>query len=372
MKTIAKLLGLALVMLSLWGCGGQPQSETSTQNEAAVQEAQPEAANSTIPAPSGKRPFITKWKGEAGEELQIPILGTYTLTWYNEATPNERHTEQVTVTTEMVEDLNGEEDFVEKVTPYTFETPTDGVYVVEAGSEGVDGIFFTHELDIAASKLLTVEQFGDVVWKRLDRAFYRCENMQFAKGIDTPNLSQCKSLAWMFRDCARFNSPLAHWDVSHVTNMEEMFDHCSSFNQPLAQWNVSKVTNMSSMFWGCTAFNQPLNNWDIEGVTDMSNMFRECTVFNQPLDKWNVRQVTSMIALFYECRAFNQPLNSWDVSKVEYMGYLFYECTVFNQSLAAWNINNVRKEGGMQSMFYNCPAGKLPFVEKWKAAGYEF
>ena len=80
-------------------------------------------------------PLIAKWKEEVdAEDLDISILGTYTLTWYNEATPNERHTEQETVTTEMIEPY-GEEDFLENVIPYTFDTPTDGVYVVVASQK---------------------------------------------------------------------------------------------------------------------------------------------------------------------------------------------------------------------------------------------
>ena len=80
-------------------------------------------------------PLIAKWKEEVdAEDLDISILGTYTLTWYNEATPNERRTEQETVTTEMIEPY-GEEDFLENVIPYTFDTPTDGVYVVVASQK---------------------------------------------------------------------------------------------------------------------------------------------------------------------------------------------------------------------------------------------
>lgn len=72
------------------------------------------------------------WQG-----AQIPIIGTYTLTWYNEATPNERHTEQVTVSSEIFkkEDEGGSYEY-EVAALYTFTTPTDGTYVVEAGSEG--------------------------------------------------------------------------------------------------------------------------------------------------------------------------------------------------------------------------------------------
>ena len=109
MKTIGQWLGivaLGLVVFGLCGCKSTPTA----------------------------RPFITKWQGAAGSPLYIPIVGTYTLTWYNEATPDERHTEQVTVNTEMGEAC----PFVSN--PYTFTPPTNGVYVVEAGPEGVERI----------------------------------------------------------------------------------------------------------------------------------------------------------------------------------------------------------------------------------------
>ena len=347
MHTFWKALGVALVALSLCGCGGQPQSETSTQNETTVQEAQaestkPEVANTTTPTPAGaKRPFITKWKGEAGKALQIPIFGTYSLTWYNEATPNERHTEEDVIVDSYVGKL-GDED----ISLYTFTPPTDGVYVVEAGPEGVEGIkmAFEEELDIAPT-LLSVVQFGDVVWKKLYNAFHSCTNMRFEEGIDTPNLSQCTDLSDMFRDCERFNSPLEHWDVSTVTDMSNMFYGCKAFNQPLEKWNVSHVVNMGGMFKDCILFNQPLNLWDVSSLTDMDFMFDGCKAFNQPLEKWNV-------------------------AKVKDMFYMFRNCSSFNQPLAAWNINSVPKALGMKGIFHNCPTGALPFVKEWEAAGY--
>ena len=63
--------------------------------------------------------------------------------------------------------------------------------------------------------------------------------MQFASGIDTP-------------------------DLSKVTSMERMFFGCTSFNQPLNSWDVSKVTFMDNMFSGCTSFNQELGMWKLE------------------------------------------------------------------------------------------------------------
>ena len=257
MKTIGKWLGivaLGLVVLGLCGCKSTPTA----------------------------RPFITKWQGAAGSPLHIPIVGTYTLTWYNEATPDERHTEQVTVNTEMGEVC----PFVSN--PYTFTPPTDGAYVVEAGPEGVERILMDfEESEAAARTLLSVEQFGDVVWEDLEMAFRGCFNLQFAKDIDTPNLSQCNSLAGMFSGCEAFDSPLAQWDVSQVTAMNRRFNRCLAFNQPLEKWDVSSVESMGRMFEKASAFNQPLEKWDISMNTDMCDMFLESPAGKLPfVEKW--------------------------------------------------------------------------------------
>lgn len=367
MKRTAKLLGLGLVALTLlWGCGGKPQSQNPTTGEENQPQTVAQAATETEVTPSpqanGKRPFITKWRGEAGKTIKIAAVGTYTLTWYNEATPNERHTEQVTVRKES------DESYIIVENPYTFTTPTDGVYVVEVGPEGVEAMHmrnFDGDRE-TASRLLSVVQFGDVAWKDLSMAFYWCSNMQFEKGIDTPNLSQCTNLSWMFEKCAAFNSPVGDWDVSHVTDMKGMFSRCTTFNQPLEKWNVSNVTDMTLMFLECEAFNQPLNGWNVGKVTAMVAMFAKCRAFNQPLDKWNVSQVTYMYRMFEHCNAFNQPLNSWDVSRVTDMKRIFSDCTAFNQPLDGWKLND---EAETHCALYGTHAVKLPFAAKWNPKG---
>ena len=287
MKKIFLFVAFSVMLLSLWGCNSSTQSQN---HEATIEQ-----------AASTDRPFITKWKGEAGQELKIPILGTYTLTWYNEETPNERHSEQVTVTTFL---KKGE---YERASPYIFTTPTDGVYVVEAGPEGVEGMLMLFDnAEIFSMKLLSVVQFGDVIWKRLQSAFHNCSDMRFEEGIDIPNLSQCTDLSLMFAGCESFNHPLGSWDVSQVTLMTGMFAGCRSFNQSLANWDVSKVTNMSDMFTDCTAFNQPLAQWDVANVKDMSRMFYGCSSFNQSLEAWNINPLAhseGMVGMFNDSPA---------------------------------------------------------------------
>ena len=217
------------------------------------------------------RPFITRWKGEAGKELKIPINGRNYKLVIKRASDG-----SVLVTKNNCDDT------------YSY-TPTEtGEFLVEAGPEGVSS--FGNNYNASKEALLRVEQFGTVQWQTMEEAFNGCENMQFSAGIDTPYLSQVTDMGYMFSGCTSFNQPLNSWDVSKVTSMSSMFSGCTSFNQPLNSWDVSQVTNMVGMFRGCTAFNQPLNNWDVSQVTDMWGMFSGCTSFNQDLGMWKLER----------------------------------------------------------------------------------
>ena len=190
------------------------------------------------------RPFITRWKGEAGKELYIPIQGeNYKLVI--------KKTDGTVLKTET--SLTG---------LYRYIPTKSGELIVEAGPEGVRS--FSCLYGSVGARLLRVEQFGTVQWQTMQNAFYGCKNMQFASGIDTPDLSKVTNMQAMFSRCTSFNQPLNNWDVSKVTDMSYMFSDCTSFNQPLNNWNVSKVTYMSSMFFGCTSFNQDLGMWRLE------------------------------------------------------------------------------------------------------------
>ena len=280
-------------------------------------------------------PFITRWKGEAGKKLYIPIKGeNYKLVI--------KKADGTVLKTETSLTLRDKET-------YKFTPSKDGELLIEAGPEGVRS--FSCLYGSVGARLLRVEQFGTVQWQTMQNAFYGCKNMQFASGIDTPDLSKVTNMSNMFSGCTSFNQPLNSWDVSKVTSMGSMFYGCTSFNQPLNSWDVSKVTYMSRMFSGCISFNQPLNSWDVSKVTYMSRMFSGCTSFNQPLNSWDVSKVTDMIEMFSDCTSFNQPLNNWNVSKVTNMRAMFDGCASFNQPLNNWNVSQVTD---MAYMFSYC------------------
>ena len=216
------------------------------------------------------RPFITRWKGEAGKGLHIMIQGENYKLVVKKADGTVLKTET-------------------SLTGFYYYIPTkSGELIVEAGPEGVTS--YSCPFVANAEALLRVEQFGTVQWQTMCGAFQNCKNMQFASGIDIPDLSKVTDMGGMFRGCTSFNQPLNNWNVSKVTYMSSMFSGCTSFNHPLNSWDVSKVTYMSSMFSGCTSFNQPLNSWDVSKVTFMDNMFSGCTSFNQELGMWKLEE----------------------------------------------------------------------------------
>ena len=285
------------------------------------------------------KPFITKWKGEAGKELKIPIFGKNYKLVIKKASDN------TVLKTESSLTITENDNF------YTYTPAEDGELLVEAGPEGVEYIRFVNDGSKrgSAENLLTVEQFGTVVWKSMLRAFADCKNMHLATTVDTPNLGSVTSMKFMFYECYAFNQDISGWDVSKVTNMGSIFCGCTAFNQDISGWDVSKVTNMREMFWGCSAFNQDISSWDVGKVTDVTRMFWGCSAFNQDISGWDVSKVTDMSEMFWDCSAFNQNISGWDVSNVTDMGDMFCNCSAFNQNLGSWKLKNCRELG-----LYHC------------------
>ncbi len=275
-----------------------------------------------------EKPFITKWKGEAGKELKIPIFGTgYKLVIKKASDNSELKTEASLTITEN-------ENF------YTYTPTEDGDLLVEAGPEGVEYIRFVYEKSKrgSAENLLTVEQFGTVAWKSMYWAFAYCKNMQFAPTVGTPDLSNVTNMEYMFSGCSAFNQDISDWDVSNVTDMTAMFSDCSAFNQDLSGWHVSNVTDMVWMFSGCSAFNQDISDWDVSNVTNMFCMFKNCSAFNQDLSGWHVSNVTNMQWMFSDCSAFNQDLSSWNLKKCTRLGLDHCGMSIenYSKSLEGW------------------------------------
>ncbi|WP_035097394.1 BspA family leucine-rich repeat surface protein, partial [Aquimarina megaterium] len=61
-----------------------------------------------------------------------------------------------------------------------------------------------------ASKLQTIEQWGDNIWESFESAFFSCKNMTY-NATDIPNLSKVTDLRFMFFGCTKFDGDINNW-----------------------------------------------------------------------------------------------------------------------------------------------------------------
>ncbi|MBC8754430.1 BspA family leucine-rich repeat surface protein [Kordia sp. YSTF-M3] len=189
-------------------------------------------------------------------------------------------------------------------------------------------------------KLLSVDQWGNQVWKSMSSSFWGCTNMVI-NATDSPDLSEVTSFYSVFRDATAMNQDISAWDVSSVTDMNYAFYGATAFNQDISTWDVSSVTNMSSAFYRATAFNQNISTWDVSSVTNMSYAFFLTTAFNQDISAWDVSAVTDMRYMFWSATNFDQNLANWDISSIRNMTNMFRYITLsssnYDNTLIGWN-----------------------------------
>src|SRR5690606_33518510 len=100
---------------------------------------------------------------------------------------------------------------------HTFDEP--GVYTVKIAGN-FPRIFFSISPD--KDKILSVDQWGDIEWQSMRRAFFGCSNLEI-NATDAPDLSQVTDMSSSFSNTGSFNQSINHWDVSNVINMQGMF-----------------------------------------------------------------------------------------------------------------------------------------------------
>ena len=233
-------------------------------------------------------------------------------------------------------------------------------------------------------KLLSIDNWGDITWLKLDYAFYGCTNM-VGTFTDAPKTASVTDFSWMFRetkfnsnltlDCTSavslagmfiltpVNSTLVFNNTTSVTSFSAMFDSCTSFNKPLTLDctgatslssllidctsfnstltlnNTNNVTNFSSMLRGCSAFNKALTI-NCASATNMSNFLRGCSSFNSTLSLSNTNNVTNFSFFMFGCSTFNQPV-TLNCASATTLTYAFRDCSALNSSFTLSNTGNV-------------------------------
>jgi len=115
--------------------------------------------------------------------------------------------------------------------------------------------------------LISVEQWGDTVWKTMEEAFQFCSELTIP-AEDTPNLSQVKSMSSMFNRATNFNQDISSWDVSNVEDMSQLFRDARSFNQDISSWDFSKINYLA--LYNAHSFNQDLSSIDFSNMKEIN------------------------------------------------------------------------------------------------------
>ena len=207
-------------------------------------------------------------------------------------------------------------------------------------------IYFNNTLDCI--KVTSLDQWGTGQWSTLAHGFDGCLNMTYI-ATDTPDLSVCTSLAYLFRfnSSNAFNGTLGTWAVSNITDLSYTFAGCYQFVEDVNNWDTANVTLMEGTFQTCLNFNSNLNLWSTTRVTNMSYMFSGAQSFNQPLSTFVTSGVTDFAWMFYKAASFDQPIGNWDTSGIvgpNAMDYMFQGAMIFNQDLTLWCVLPIPSE----------------------------
>lgn len=269
--------------------------------------------------------FITTWKTDNeglsnDDQITIPTEGdgyNYNVYW-----------EEIGNAANNGSELNNDGDLL-----LTF--PSAGVYRVELSGD-FPRIYLNGEGD--KDKILTIEQWGSIVWSSMSDAFRGASNLTY-NATDTPDLSEVTDMSGAFRETDLFNGDISSWDVSTVTDMSSMFAFTDLFNRDIGNWDVGSVTTMSNMFQAAVTFNQNIGGWNVSSVTSMNDMFSEADAFNQDINSWDVGAVTTVEGMFFGADAFNRDISGWNMISVTDMTAMFAFATSFNQDISAWNVS---------------------------------
>ena len=174
----------------------------------------------TVTSPPAGGAFVTTWRTTtADESITLPISGSdMTVDWGDGNTATG----------------------VSAPVDHTYNTAGD--YTIQV-TGGLERFHLNNAAD--ASKLVSLDQWGNTTWTTMENAFYGADNMAY-NAADSPDLSTVTDMSGMFRGADSFNGDLSNWNVSKVTDMNRMFSGADAFDGDISSWSVSKVTDMES------------------------------------------------------------------------------------------------------------------------------
>lgn len=275
------------------------------------------------------RSFITTWDtrkegASASNEISIPVNANATYDYF-------------------IDWGDGNSDaHVTGPARHTYATP--GVYTVKI-SGTFPRIQFSNSGD--RRKILSVEQWGDIVWTSGEAAFYGATNLVI-NATDTPNLSQVRNVSYMFQDAKSVDGGLENWDVSNIEVFARMFSGASKFNGDISRWDMRNAFNTEYMFAGASLFNRNVGGWNVEKAGIMRGMFSGAVSFNKSVDSWTLTKAFNVEDIFRNAASYNQSIENWNIGSIQNIKGLLngtaLSTNVYDAMLNAWARTQTAKD----------------------------
>ena len=199
-----------------------------------------------------------------------------------------------------------------------------------------------------ASHLIGVKNLGNMGWKNLSRAFYKCQNLRHVAVSNGDYLSEVTDMSWMFFAAENAKPQTGNWDTSSVVDMGFMFDVAHAAEPDVRKWDTSSVQDMQSMFANTTLANPDVGRWDTSSVTNMRAMFAYAKKADPNVRRWDTSLVTDMAYMFSNTDSANPNVRNWDVSRVTDISYIFFHAAVARPDISRWA---VRPDADITNMF---------------------
>ena len=177
-------------------------------------------------------PFMATWKSDAEGKIFLPVKGA---NWKLEVLKGGNVVKEATVANSdenaniyVVEGLEKEKAYTVKIYPA-------GVEYIRCG---------TDKAQETAKRLLRIQDWGDIKWTTMERAFAGCANLTSANS-GVPNLSGVTSCKEVFKGCTALTLSPNNWNMENVEDMENMFDGCNYYNATMEGWTLAKAKKIS-------------------------------------------------------------------------------------------------------------------------------
>jgi surface protein len=138
-------------------------------------------------------------------------------------------------------------------------SPTHDYGVAGTYTVAIRGVFPRIYFNLGGDrlKLLSIEQWGNIVWTSMKYSFGYCSNL-ISNAVDAPNLTMVSNMEYAFYGCTALNMDMSDWDVSNVASMNNFMNGSSlstiNYDLLLIAWSALSLKNTVLFNVGTTKY----------------------------------------------------------------------------------------------------------------------